>query len=355
MPTSKRPVAASPSLRLPFWLLVATFCLLWASAFSVAKLAIADCPPLLLLAARFLLAGLVTLGAAAAYGLPLRPDGGELVLFAGLGVANQAVYLGLGYLGMRSMSSGLAALIISANPVLAALAAALFLGERMSFRKVLGLLAGLGGVAFVVHGRLAGGADHPTGIVFAIGALMSLVAGTILFKRFAPSAGAAGSTWGALWVGNGVQALAAGLATLPFALAFERVGDIVSTWSLLAAMAYLVLIVSVFAYLLWFHMLSVSGATAASSYHFLMPPLGLLFGWLLLGEPVAAADLIGIVPVAFGIYLVTRPPKPAPTAAPAGPPWSRAGPRRRGGAMAPAAVASLPCGGSVPARRAGAG
>jgi drug/metabolite transporter (DMT)-like permease len=37
-----------------------------------------------------------------------------------------------------------------------------------------------------------------------------------------------------------------------------------------------------------------------------MPPLGVLFGWLLLGEHVALADLLGIVPVAIGIYLVTR-------------------------------------------------
>jgi len=38
-----------------------------------------------------------------------------------------------------------------------------------------------------------------------------------------------------------------------------------------------------------------------------MPPLGMLFGWLLLGERVAFADMRGIVPVAFGIYLATRP------------------------------------------------
>ena len=57
-----------------------------------------------------------------------------------------------------------------------------------------------------------------------------------------------------------------------------------TTWRLFTALAYLVLFVSVLAYLLWFRMLTVSGATAASSYHFMMPPLGLLFGWLLLGE-----------------------------------------------------------------------
>jgi drug/metabolite transporter (DMT)-like permease len=49
----------------------------------------------------------------------------------------------------------------------------------------------------------------------------------------------------------------------------------------------------------------------ASAYHFLMPPLGMLFGWLLISERIALADLIGIVPVALGIYLVTRPGAPA--------------------------------------------
>jgi len=49
----------------PLALMIAAFCLLWSSAFAVAKLALADCPPLLLLTARFLLAGGLMLTAAA--------------------------------------------------------------------------------------------------------------------------------------------------------------------------------------------------------------------------------------------------------------------------------------------------
>jgi hypothetical protein len=73
-------------------------------------------------------------------------------------------------------------------------------------------------------------------------------------------------------------------------------------------MAYVILCGSVAAYLLWFRLVTVYGATAASAYHFLMPPLGMLFGWILLGEHVHAPDLLGVVPVAAGIWLVTRPP-----------------------------------------------
>jgi drug/metabolite transporter (DMT)-like permease len=181
--------------------------------------------------------------------------------------------------------------------------AALFLNDRMTWRKAAGLLLGIGGVAFVINSRLAGGVDHPVGIAFSLAALVSFVAGTILFKKLAPTGG--------LWAGNAVQSVSAGLTTLPFAFAFESVGDIVPSWRLMASLAYLAFFVSVFAYLLWFHLIKVSGATAASSYHFIMPPLGMLFGWLLLGEHVAPADLVGVVPIAIGIYLVTRPARDA--------------------------------------------
>jgi drug/metabolite transporter (DMT)-like permease len=292
---------------IPLPLKVAAFCLLWSSAFAAAKLALADCPPLILLAIRFLVAGIVMLVIIAMRGGLRSLSRRDLLLFALLGIANQAGLLGLGYLGLRNTSSGLSALIVSSNPVLTAVMAALFLGERMTWRKAIGLALGVGGVAFVVESRIAGGFDHPGGIALTIAALISLVGGTILFKKLAPS--------GDLWVGNGVQSLAAGFAILPFALAFERVGDVVPSWNLLAMTLYLGLVVSVFAYVLWFHLLKVSGATAASSYHFMMPPLGMLFGWLLLGEPVAFTDLIGIVPVALGIYLVTRPAAPRTDAA----------------------------------------
>ena len=48
-------------------------------------------------------------------------------------------------------------------------------------------------------------------------------------------------------------------------------------------------------------------AQRESAYLMRVAPLGLLFGWMLLGEPIAPLDLIGIIPVALGIYLVTRP------------------------------------------------
>ena len=295
------PPAAAPAAtsRVKLALMVVGFVLLWSSAFSVAKVAIADCPPLIFLAVRFLAAGMLMMALAGVSGVRWTLTRRDVAVFAALGIANQAVYLGIGYIALKTVSAGLAALIISANPIVTAVFAVAVLGERMTWPKVLGLLLGLGGVAFIVQSRLTLGTDHLTGIVLSVLALFSLVGGTILFKLCTPKQG--------LWIGNGVQSLAAGIAILPFALAFESFHEIVPTMSLLAAFAYNVLLISIFAYLLWFRILAVSGATAASSYHFLIPPLGMLFGWLILGEHLETADLFGIVPVALGIYLVTRP------------------------------------------------
>jgi len=292
---ARRPLFAALSLPL----MVGVFLMLWSSAFSVAKLSLADCPPLLLLAARFLVAGVLMFGIAAISRVRWTLSRRDILLFALLGIANQAIYLGVGYVALRDISAGLSVLIFSANPIVTAVFAALVLGERMTWSKAVGLVLGIAGVAFIVQSRLSIGSDHLRGILLTVVSLLSFVGGTILFKRYAPKDG--------LWIGNGVQSLAAGIALLPFSLSTESIGDIVPTWRLLACFAFLVLLVSVFAYLLWFKILAMSGATAASSYYFLLPPLGMLFGWLLLGEHVALSDLLGIIPVVLGIYLVTRP------------------------------------------------
>jgi drug/metabolite transporter (DMT)-like permease len=288
----------------PLPIYIGLFCLLWSFAFVAGKIGVTDCPPLILLTARFSLAGVLIIGISA-----LRRDAWSLswrdtLVFAVLGVANNALYLGLGYTGLQSVSAGLGGLIVSANPVFTAVLAALFLKERLTWRKVAGLLLGITGVGFIVWHRTSVGTDSLHGILFTLASLASIVLGTILFKLLAPE--------GSLWIGNGVQNLSAGIVLLPFAFTLTDAGDIAPSLRLLGAFAFLVLGGSILAYRLWFHLLKVCGATAASAYHFLMPPLGMLFAWIVLGEHVEIRDLIGIAPVALGIYLVTRPAAASP-------------------------------------------
>lgn len=284
-------------------LAIPLFCLLWSSAFVAGKIGVTDCPPLIFLTVRFLAAGVLILGLAALRGERLDLRRRDIVAFALIGIFNNALYLGLGYVGLRSISSGLNALIVSANPVFTAVLAARLLGERITARKVTGLVLGVLGVALVVADRVHGGGDSPVGVAFSVGALAAIVGGTILFKRLAPQ--------GSLWIGNGIQNLAGGLAVAPFALMFSDYAEIVPSARLFAAWTYLILGGSIVAYLLWFRLLTTYGATGASALHFLMPPLGMLFGWAILGERLAPHDLLGIVPVALGIYLVTRAARPS--------------------------------------------
>src|SRR5438105_2601893 len=195
-------------------LAIGLFCLLWSYAFVAGKIGVTHCPPLILLAARFSLAGILILGATMVRGdwsLSWR----DAAIFAVLGIANNALYLGLGYTGLQSVSAGLGGLIVSANPVFTAALAALLLGDGMTWRKASGLLLGIIGVTLIVWHRLSVGTDSLHGVIFTLASLASIVAGTILFKLLAPR--------GSLWIGNGVQNLAAGIVLTPVALTFADV------------------------------------------------------------------------------------------------------------------------------------
>lgn len=293
-PASASPVAWGP---------IAVFCLLWSSAFAAAKIALRDCPPLTLLTVRFFIAAVLMIGLARLTGGMQRLPWRQWAMLCLLGVLNNAVYLGLSWTGMMTVSSAFAAVIVSTNPLLIGALAGPLLGERVGWRKVAGLCLGLAGVALVLRSRLTGGHEDLHGTLLVVAALGALVAGTLLYKRHTPGSN--------IWLATGVQSLAGGLALLPFAWIYEAQLPINYTASLFWSMAYMVIAISMGGFGLWFLILSRSSATAASALHFLMPPLGLLFGWAILAEPVAVMDLVGIVPIALGIWMATRPARSA--------------------------------------------
>jgi drug/metabolite transporter (DMT)-like permease len=291
--------ASRPALNW-FPLEITLFCLIWSFAFVAGKVGVAYCPPLLLLAARFSLAGVLILAVQAVRREPWQMSWRDAAVFAVIGIANNALYLGLGYTGLKTVSAGLGGLIISANPVFTAVFAALVLGETLTWRKVLGLSLGIIGVTMIVWHRMSVGSDHLEGIFYTLAALASIVAGTILFKQLAPK--------GSLWIGNGIQNLAAGVVLTPVALTLSNTHAIVWNVQLLGVFLFLVLGGSILGYMIWFRLLKERGAIAASAYHFVMPPLAMVFAWIVLGEQVSPQDLLGVLPVALGVYLVTRAP-----------------------------------------------
>lgn len=290
---------------LPFPVLVIVFCLLWSLAFAVGRIGLAYAPPMTLLALRFLIAAAFAL-ALARLGGEEWPRGRTLAALAAVGLVNHALYLGLSYVGMGKVPSGLTAVVVSANPILTAILAALVLDERLSPRKVVGLGLGVAGVLFILRHRVVSGVDEAAQLAWPLGALAALSGGAILYKRVAAPGGAGG------FAGLAVQLAAAGLAMAGPAWAMEGgLAAIRPEPAFWASLAFQSVAASLGVYWIWFRLLHLSSATAASAWHFLMPPLGLLFGWMLLNEQVSWADLAGIAPVAAGIALVTRAPRRA--------------------------------------------
>ena len=281
--------------------MVALFVLTWSSAFPASKFAMAVSPPLLFLGVRFVVAGLMLLGWAAAF-KQLRGPVPWLAL-AWLGVLNQAGYQGLAWLAMSSISAGLATIIASLTPILVSALAVPMLGERLGWRKAAGLLLGFLGTAYVVRGRIVGAGEDPIGIATMIGALLALTAGTLAFKRMPVQTPIA--------VSVGVQQVGAGLALFVAGIVTERWSSVQVVPQFWIAMTWFVFVISIGALVLWFLLLRRGTASSASALHFLMPPTGLVMSWAVLGEPIRTADLLGIVPIAAGIWLVThQPPSP---------------------------------------------
>ena len=283
-----------------YLLLVLLFCLTWSSAFPAAKLAISVGPPLFYLGIRFSIAAALLLAFAATTGRLRRVAGSPVPWLAlmALGVINQAGYQGLAWMGMRTVSGGLATIVASLNPVLVAVLAVPFLGERMTWRKLAGLALGFLGAAFVVRNRVVVTGEDPTGIALIATGMVAMTLGTLLYKRIAPRVD--------LFVAVGVQQVGAGIALLlAGSLLGERMSEFVPGPLLWGTMLWFIFVISIGAFLLWFSLLRRGTASAASSLHFLMPPLGLLMSWAVLGEPLHPLDLLGIVPVALGIRLAT--------------------------------------------------
>lgn len=274
------------------------FVLIWTSAFPAAKIGLLDSPPLLFLSIRFLIAGSLLLMWAAFRGDLRGLSPRELIILAALGLFNHALYLGLSWTGMGTLSSGLSTVLISANPIVVAVLSALVLREPLTGKKVLGLLLGFLGVVFIVRNRIGGPSDSVEGLMLVLAALGTLAAGTVLYKRFPVRMNVTTAT--------GFQILISGALLFPVALLLENPASMTFTPSFLGALAWLVFVVSITGYLLWFNLLERGSASAASVWLFLTPPLGLLAGAWLLNEPLNLLDFLGILPVVVGIVLVTR-------------------------------------------------
>ncbi len=271
------------------------FAFMWSSAFTSARMIVADAPPLTALAARFVLSGVIACGIALAMGQSWRLSRGQWRAVVIFGLCQNALYLGLNFVAMQWVEASLAAIIASSMPLLvAALGWAVF-GDRVRPLGLAGLVAGMAGVALIMGSRLQGGTDMGGVALCLLGALALAVA--TLSMRGATGGG------GNVMMVVGLQMFVGAAALAVVAAATE---PFVVVWSprLVAAFLYTTLVPGVLATWVWFLLVGQIGTVRASTFHFLNPFFGVAVAALLLGERLGWADVAGVMVIAGGILAV---------------------------------------------------
>lgn len=270
------------------------FATIWSSAFTSARVIVADASPLAALSVRFLISGAIALLIAWIVRESLvltRAQWRATVVF---GICQNALYLGLNWVAMQTLEASVAAIIASTMPLLVAAAGWAFAGERIGPLGTAGLVAGFAGVALIMSTRITGGADPVAMGLCALGAL------ALTFATLAVRGAMAG---GNVWTVVGMQMLVGGVALLPPALIFED-WHIAWTGPVIAAYVYTIFMPGLAATFVWFLLVRRIGATRAATFHFLNPFLGVAIAALLLGEALGPLDLIGVAIIMGGILAV---------------------------------------------------
>jgi len=272
---------------------VATTLLLWASAFAGIRLALRGYSPGHLAFLRFLIASsvLATYAVVARMRLPARRDLPAIALMGFLGIT---VYHTALNFGEMSVSAGSASFIVNAAPVLTAILATLFLGERLKVWGWAGIAVSFGGVSLIALGG-GGGLGLAPGTLLILLSALATSGYFILQKRLLGRYRALEITTYGIWCGTAFM-----LVFLP-GLARE-----VSAAPLSAtlAVAYLGAFPAAVAYVAWAYALSLAPASRAASFLFLTPLLATAIAWVWLGESPGPLALAGGVMALVGVTLV---------------------------------------------------
>jgi len=270
------------------------FCFLtiaiWSTLEVVGKLLGTSVSPYAITAWRFLIGGLVILPFAFRNRHEHKLGLKGIAHLVALGVLNVCLAMLILQLSIHYGKASISAVIISINPLFVALFANLILKESMSWGQILVLVLGVTGIGVLVLGEVE--MDHarylnlPLGIGLAIVAALSFGIYTVLTR-------AAVARFGNL-VSNATSFIGGAVALFVFnALTGEELG-VYPSWSNLLLLAYLGIILTGIAYLLYFEGMKRIGAARASMYFFLKPLISTFLAWALLRETLGAAQIAAV-------------------------------------------------------------
>jgi drug/metabolite transporter (DMT)-like permease len=275
------------------------FVALWSTGFVGARYGLPDAEPFTFLLIRLSIAAAL-LGLIAAVTRAPWPRSRRAWRHAAVaGLLLHGGYLGgVFYAVDRGVPAGIAAVIVSLQPVVTSALVPRLLGDVVGRRAWLGLLLGLLGVALVVVPDTLSGASAPlpiSGVIACLVALAATTGGTLYQKRHGPEV--------PLVSGAAVQYAACSVVLLGLASATETMHV---RWSgaFVASLAWLILALSVGAVLLLLTLLRRGSAVRVSSLFYLVPPATAIEAYVLLGERLSAAQLLGMLLAVCGVAVV---------------------------------------------------
>ena len=270
------------------------FALIWSSAFTSARIIVADAPPMLALSLRFMISGLIGVGIARSMGQSwkLTPDQWKATIV--FGICQNTLYLGLNFVAMKSIEASLASIIASVMPLAVGFSGWLIFGERLSRLGILGLFVGAFGVALIMGVRLQSGADL-LGVILCVIAVTSLTIATMTMRG--------ASSGGNLLMIVGLQMLVGSVLLAIPGFLFEQPTVVLSS-NLIIAFSYTVFMPGLVATFIWFWLVGRIGAVKAATFHFLNPFFGVAIAAIFLGESLRFSDIVGVVVIMAGILSV---------------------------------------------------
>jgi drug/metabolite transporter (DMT)-like permease len=285
------------------YLLLVLIVSIWASYPAVAKVALADFPPFFLAVVRCSLASafLVTM-LLRAPGEPLRGVGPRtLGSFVFLGVTGYWMSTQFSYLGYYYTTAANAVILQAATPVMVALGARLYLGERLTRIQQLGAgVSVLGMLLIVTNGRLAllRVEEMRAGDFITIASLTGWAAYTVYGKRILAHSSPGLATTAAYVIGT-LLMIPTALVTAPYFPA-PRLGSAFA-WGVVVYQA----IIGALAHVWWYRAILVVGPSVAAMFVNLQPVVGVLLAWLIVGETISVWQVAGGALVVAGVGLTT--------------------------------------------------
>ena len=273
------------------------FILLWSSAFITTKPIIDNSDPFAALGFRFALValGFFLFSIYSKQKILVSKRNFFESFFSG--ILFHGIYLGGVFFSIsEGMPTGIAALIVTLQPVLTNALSGPILNEKVSLKQWLGVLLGFSGAIMVLGFDI--GTEIPTiGLVATIVALIAITTSTIWQKKLSNNL--------PLSVSNMNQALGGFIFHIVIIIFFAKPYINFSN-TFLIAMSHQIFLVSFGAFTILMFLIKKNSASKTVSIFFLIPPTSALMAWVFLNETLSSFDILGFIVATIGVYIATR-------------------------------------------------